>query len=172
VIVGTRGSLLTAGDARTSEARPPHVLVIDDAAELLDLFVDLLEGEGYRVSTSRALLSIDDIGAMAPDVIVHDLIFSSYDDVLRMLTLRQRAPRLVPVILCTADIRVVSDHGIAAQLENLGVPVILKPFAIEALLNVVAETLARQTPSAQNGHVSPQHSIGHGAEPGNTRSAS
>jgi len=156
---------LTAGDARTSEAGPSHVLVIDDAPELLDLFVELLEGEGYQVSTSHALLTLDEISAIAPDVIVHDLIFDDYDDVLRMLTLRQHDPRLVPVILCTADTRVVSDRGAAAQLENLGVPVILKPFAIEALLNVVTEVLARPAPSAKNGLVSPQHSISHGARP-------
>ncbi len=152
---------MTAGDARsTSEAGPPHVLVVDDAAELLDLFVELLEGEGYRVSTSRDLLSMDDISAIAPDVIVHDLIFSGYDEVLRMLTLKRQDPRLVPVILCTADTRGLSDLNTAAQLENLGVPVILKLFAIESLLNVVAEALARPVPSTKNGHVPPQHSIG------------
>src|SRR5262245_42426890 len=97
-------TFMTARDARTSDGRS-HVLVIDDAPELLDLFVELLESEGYRVTTSPTLLSGDEIGAIAPDAIVHDLIFTgdADHDVWHVLTQTRCNPLLaqVPLILCT-----------------------------------------------------------------------
>jgi CheY-like chemotaxis protein len=42
----------------TPEPRQPHVLLIDDTQEILDLMAELLEEEGYRVTCSQALLDI------------------------------------------------------------------------------------------------------------------
>jgi CheY-like chemotaxis protein len=147
-----KGGIMTARDARTLNGRPPHVLVIDDAPELLDLFVELLEEEGYRVSTSRTLLALDEISAIAPDAIVHDLIFAEdSNDVWQSLRRTRLDSRLapVPLILCTADTRVARDRETVARLERLGIPVILKPFAIEAMLNVLADALARTAPNVR-----------------------
>jgi CheY-like chemotaxis protein len=143
---------MTARDARTSNGRRPHVLVIDDAPELLDLFVELLESEDYRVTTSREVLTVDDISAIAPDAIVHDLLFAGdhNDGVWQVLSHTRLDPRLalVPLILCTADPRVVSDRSVVARLESLAVPVILKPFTLEDMLNVLAHVLERPEPIA------------------------
>jgi CheY-like chemotaxis protein len=54
----------------------PHVLVLNDVQELLNLFQDLLEEEGYRVSTSIYLLDLDKVRALAPDVMVLDIMFA------------------------------------------------------------------------------------------------
>jgi len=125
--------------------------VIDDAPELLDLFVELLESEDYRVTTSREVLTVDDISAIAPDAIVHDLLFAGdHDGVWQVLSHTRLDPRLaqVPLILCTADPRVVSDRSVVARLESLAVPVILKPFNLEDILNVLAHVLERPEPIA------------------------
>ena len=59
----------------TADGRQPHILVINDTQEILDLMQELLEDEGYRVTTSVALLDITKIKTLAPDIIVQDLLF-------------------------------------------------------------------------------------------------
>jgi CheY-like chemotaxis protein len=59
----------------TADGRQPHVLVINDTQEILSLMAELLEEEGYRVTTWLALLDIDKVKVLAPDIIVQDLLF-------------------------------------------------------------------------------------------------
>ncbi len=57
----------------------PHVLVMNDTQEILDLLRELLEEEGYRVSTSLYVLDLTKIKTLAPDVIVLDVMFEGHD---------------------------------------------------------------------------------------------
>ena len=125
----------------------PHILVIDDTQEILDLMAELLEDEGYRVTTSLARLDIGKIKTLAPDVIVQDLLFEgTQEEGWTFLTLVRLDPQLarIPLILCTAAVKTVNDPEMAAQLDRLGVRVVLKPFAIEELLTALTEVLTAQ----------------------------
>jgi CheY-like chemotaxis protein len=139
-------------DARRSDGRRPHVLVIDDTPELLDLFVELRESEPYRVTTSRTILTVDDIRVIAPDAIVHDLFLAGdHDDGIWQVVSQMRSnPRLaqVPLILCTADPRIVRDRDVVGRRERLAVPVVRKPFTLEEMLNAIAHVLERPEPGA------------------------
>jgi two-component system, OmpR family, response regulator VicR len=134
----------------SADGRRPHVLVVNDTQEILDLMQELLEEEGYRVTTSLALLNMGKVKALAPDVIVQDLLFEQSQELgWKFLTLSRLdldvAP--VPLILCTAAMSVVKDEDMAEKLRHLRVRVVLKPFAAEELLDVVAAALA-ETPQA------------------------
>jgi two-component system alkaline phosphatase synthesis response regulator PhoP len=132
----------------SADGRQPHVLVVNDTQEILDLMQELLEEEGYRVTTSLALLNMGKVKALAPNVIVQDLLFEQSQEVgWKFLTLVRLDPELarIPLILCTAAIRVVRDEDMAQKLRHLRVRVVLKPFAVEELLEVVAAVLA-ETP--------------------------
>ncbi len=127
-----------------TDGRQPHVLVVDDTQEILDLLRALLEDEGYRVTTSMAVLDLDKIKALAPDAIVQDLLFEQTQVTSwKFLTLVRLDPDLarVPVVLCTAAVRTVREPEMAAQLERLGVRVVLKPFDIGDLLAVLEEAI-------------------------------
>jgi CheY-like chemotaxis protein len=143
--------------------------VIDDAPELLELFVELLESESYRVTTSLEILTVDDIAAIAPDVIVHDvLFFGDHDDrVWNVLRQTRLDPRLaqVPLILCTADSRIMTDRQFAEHLEKLDLPVILKPFAIETILNVLTDVLEREEPHGKPPGNAFHPRLGNGVQP-------
>lgn len=131
----------------SSGGREWHVLVVNDTQEIIDLMRDLLEGEGYRVSTSLAVLDMDKVRKLAPDVIVQDLLFEQVQEQgWKFLTLVRLDPELarVPVILCTAAVQTVREAGMAQQLDRLGVRIVLKPFDIEELLTVLAEVLGAQ----------------------------
>jgi two-component system, OmpR family, response regulator VicR len=145
--------------------RPPHILAVNDTQEILDLLQVLLEEEGYRVTTSLALLDMDKVKALAPDAIVQDLIFDqSQEKGWHFLTMVRLDPEVahIPLILCTAAIQIVKDEEMAAKLRNLDVHVVLKPFDIDELLAVLDEVLgrSRRAPSPNGFHHSPEASRG------------
>src|SRR5215203_2501880 len=128
-----------------ADGRRPHILVINDTQEIIDLMRELLEDEGYRVSTSLELLNLDKIKALAPDVILQDLLFEGNQDKgWKMLHLMRLNPELtrIPIVLCTAAVQTVRDEAMAAQLARLRVRVVLKPFDLELLLDAVSKALA------------------------------
>jgi CheY-like chemotaxis protein len=131
----------------TADGRQPHILVVNDTQEILDLLQDLLQDEGYRVTTSLALLDISKVKTLAPDVIVQDLLFEGMQETgWKFLTLMRLDPELarIPLILCTAAVRTTNDPEMAEQLDRLGVRVVLKPFVIEDLLSAITGALTAQ----------------------------
>jgi CheY-like chemotaxis protein len=131
--------------AKTDDGRQPHILVVNDTQEILDHLPELLEEEGYRVSTFVETLNLTQLKVAKPDVIVQDLLFEGMQDKgWKFLTMARLDPdlRLVPLILCTTAISVVKDEDMAEKLRRLRVRVVLKPFAVEELLEVVAAVLA------------------------------
>jgi CheY-like chemotaxis protein len=81
---------------------------------------------------------------LAPDVIVQDLLFEGMRETgWKFLTLSQLDPELarIALILCTAATRTVNDPEMAEHFDRIGIRVVLKPFTIEELLIVLAETL-------------------------------
>jgi CheY-like chemotaxis protein len=62
------------------------------------------------------------------------------------LTLVRLDPELarIPIVLCTAAVRTVTDPEMAEQLDQKGIRVVLKPFLIEDLLVALRETLTAQ----------------------------
>jgi CheY-like chemotaxis protein len=127
------------------DGKQPHILIVNDTQEILDLLKELLEGEGYRATTSGALLDIDKIKDYEPDAIILELLFEhSPERGWEFLTLTRLDPELaeLPLILCTAATGVVRDEAMAAKLRQLNVQVVLKPFNIDELLEVLAQVLS------------------------------
>jgi two-component system, OmpR family, response regulator VicR len=134
--------------AMSADGRQPHILVINDTQEILDLMQELLEEEGYRVTTSLALLDIAKVRALAPDIIVQDLLFEGMHETgWKFLTLMRLDPELarIPLVLCTAAVRTVNDPEMAEQLDRQGIRVVLKPFTIEDLLTTLDEVRTAQS---------------------------
>ena len=127
-----------------SDPLPPHVVVINDEQDLLVLFRELLEGEGYRVSTlTYPTADLADLQILAPDLVILDMLFGGEDrgwQFLQHLRLT-RATAELPVLVCTAAVRLVRDAQ--DYLANMGIGVILKPFDIDPFLAEVAQRLER-----------------------------
>jgi two-component system, OmpR family, response regulator VicR len=136
------------GITMTANGRQPHILIVNDTQEILDLMQELLEDEGYRVTTSLALLDIDKVKKIAPDVIVQDLLFEGTQELgWKFLTLVRLDPVLarIPLVLCTAAVRTVTNPEMAEQLDQKGIRVVLKPFTIEDLLMTLDEVRTAQS---------------------------
>jgi CheY-like chemotaxis protein len=131
-----------------TNGRQPHILIVNDSQEILDLLRDLLEEEGYQATTSLATLDIDKIKALTPDVIVQDLLFEQTQELgWKFLTLVRLDPDLaqIPMILCTAAVQTVRDEEMSEKLRQLDVRVVLKPFNINELLAVLSDVLRERT---------------------------
>ena len=127
-----------------SEPLAPHVVVINDEEDLLALFRELLEGEGYRVSTlTYPTADLADLQILGPDLIILDMLFGGEDrgwQYLQRLRLTRSTAQL-PVIVCTAAVRLVREAQ--DYLTDMGIGVILKPFDIDPFLAEVARRLGR-----------------------------
>lgn len=125
-----------------SEPLPPHVVVINDEQDMLTLFRALLEEEGYRVSTlTYPTADLADLQILAPDLVVLDMLFGGEDrgwQFLQHLRLT-RATAQLPVLVCTAAVRLVRDAQ--DYLAGMGIGVILKPFDIDPFLAEVARRI-------------------------------
>lgn len=132
-------------DRAVTDNAAPHVVVMDDSREILDLLQELLEEEGYRVTASMETLDLAGITALRPDIIVQDLLFAGEQESgWTFLTMVRRDPDLarVPLILCTAALGSVHEQEMARTLQHLDVRVVPKPFRIEELLRALEEAMA------------------------------
>ena len=134
-----------------SEPLPPHVVVINDEQDMLNLFRDLLEEEGYRVSTlTYPVADLGDLQILAPDLIVLDMLFGGEDrgwQFLQQLRLN-RTMAGMPIIVCTAAVRLIRE--VQDYLTGMGIGVVLKPFDIDPFLAEVRRRLDGGRAAAPN----------------------
>ncbi len=127
-----------------------RILVVNDTQEILDAFQMLLEDAGYEVVlSSYAILNINEITRIAPDLIVLDYIFGSEKLGWQMLQLvrMHRATAKIPIIVCTAATREVEDIKGYLQAENIAL--VPKPFNIDIFLDAVQHALAASSRTQQ-----------------------
>ena len=115
------------------------VLVVDDDVAILELVSDALHDQ-YQVSTAADVLQAADLlQEQQFDVLVLDLNMPVMggEDLLDIF-------RVHPGFLGMPIIVISAYHDLIQRLANAHVQAILpKPFAVEALRRVVAETIAR-----------------------------
>lgn len=125
-------------------ARQRHLLVINDTQEILDLFKEILEEDGFQVTLSSfAFQDVRQVEQIGPDLIVLDLLFRDDAQGWQLLQkLRMYRPTAaIPIVVCTAALNLVRE--LEGHLRAKDVFVLLKPFDIDELLAVVR--LAIQT---------------------------
>jgi CheY-like chemotaxis protein len=110
---------------------PPTILVVDDDPGLRHALVELLENTGYAVEqASDGLMVLRQIARHVPDLILSDVQMPQLDGIGLATTLAPHTPP-IPIILMSAQ---PLPYGCVQ-------PFIRKPFALEALLIVIARTL-------------------------------
>lgn len=122
----------------SDNTRSKHILAINQAQEVLDLFEILLEDEGYRVTPqSYVQKDLQAVAQMAPDLIILDYMWE-YEDTgwsfLQMVKMHP-ATRAIPVVLCTGAVTRVQE--LSGHLERMGVRVVIKPFDLDDLLTEI-----------------------------------
>ncbi|HNP73013.1 MAG TPA: response regulator [Kouleothrix sp.] len=117
-----------------------RVTIVNDHPEFLELLSDFLGEEGYDVTTfPKHQGAFEQIKSSCPDAVICDLMFDNLPSgwaLIDMLYL-DAATRPIPVILCSAATRYVQE--IAPSLAGKGIRWLEKPFALEKLLEILAE---------------------------------
>lgn len=115
-----------------------RIMVINDTPEILDLFRELLEPEGYEVILySFAPFELAEIERVQPDLIVLDFIIGQANagwQLLQMLKMR-RSTANIPIIICSAQTHFIRQ--IEGYLATHDVRVVAKPFDIDEFLQTV-----------------------------------
>jgi adenylate cyclase len=129
------------------DAHRQHILAINNDPAILALFRDLLEEAGYQVSLQNySDRELAKIRALKPDLIVLDYMWATEDDSWSLLQMLRMDPATaaIPIVLCTGAVREVA--ALQPHLMDMGISVVIKPFNIDHLVDVIRERLAPQVP--------------------------
>jgi CheY-like chemotaxis protein len=134
--------------AKAKDQEQKHIFIINDTVAILELFREMLEEEGYRVSTDGFSVELVEmlgtIKERRPDLIVLDFVILDEGKGWQFLQLLKmdRETGDIPVIVCTAAAKMVEE--LQTHLDSMGVVVVLKPFDIDHLLEEIRQVFALQ----------------------------
>lgn len=127
----------------TADHKPQHVLVVNDTEEILDLFRDILEGMGHRMTAWS--FSPDDLAKVTeiqPDLVILDLMMGATElqGWALLQKIRMNPPTEdIPVIVCSAATNWVREQE--GWLTANAVKVVLKPFKVAHLEHAIEQAL-------------------------------
>lgn len=113
------------------------LLIVDDEVAILEALMDILEVEGYAVSTaSNGAEGLASVGKSRPDLILLDLMMPVMDgqEMLRRLK-DDPSLRTIPVVVMSA--------GRVNKSDLHGSHFLAKPFELDDLLDTVAKELGK-----------------------------
>jgi CheY-like chemotaxis protein len=135
-----------------SEA-PPRILAISNDPTMRAVFRDLLQEEGYHVSTHTCVdPDMTEIATLQPTLIVLDYLWANEDasDAFWSLLLSLRmhpATAAIPIVLCMEagyEVEPLPPH-----LGAMGISLVLKPFTIDQLAEVIDERIGTDQAARQ-----------------------
>ncbi len=125
----------------TDESRMhnPHVLVVEDDAQITRLICTLLEQAGYRVRTANdGIQALERLESDTPDLILADVIMPRMSGPLMVNQMNARSIH-IPVLFLSG----YTDDRLAAHgFDPNQVSLIRKPFKADALLSRVREAIS------------------------------
>jgi DNA-binding response OmpR family regulator len=113
------------------------VVVINDSPELLELAEMLLRDEDFDVKVALSgSQALDLVRTTLPDLVILDVRLPDVSgwDILQSLKLNQRTAA-IPVLVCSAAVQELRE--LETQLARMGVDVLIKPFALDTLMQKV-----------------------------------
>ena len=132
-----RSSTSGRGTAPPASVAPmrPRVVVVNDAAAVLDLYRDMLQELDYEpVVMATVAVETDRIREADPDAVVLDLTVGLQTEYGVRMAQELRADeryRSIPIVVATANADAL--NGARKTLKDIGVPILLKPFTLEEL---------------------------------------
>jgi DNA-binding response OmpR family regulator len=121
-----------------AESHPQQtIVVVNDSPELLELARLLFEDEGYDVKVAQiGTGAFELIRQTLPHLVILDVRMPDISgwDILQAMKL-DRLTASIPVLICTAAVNQLAD--LREQLQQTGVDTLVKPFAIDTLLEKV-----------------------------------
>ena len=116
-----------------------NVLVVDDDPAIRSLLTDVLELEGYEVTTAvDGFAAVRTVTAARPDFVVLDVMMPGLDGFDVLTTIRAQPGDPVPVLMLTAAAG--SDANTRAWADGVDF-YLAKPFSADAVLELIDRVL-------------------------------
>jgi two-component system, NtrC family, nitrogen regulation response regulator NtrX len=127
--------------------RPPHILVVDDEAEIRNLIQEILTEEGYDVAIAgNAAQAREAVRSRSPDLVLLDIWMPDTDGISLLREWQQENRVTCPVVI-------LSGHGTvetAVEATRLGAAdFVEKPLSLNKLLRTVEKALQGMRPGAR-----------------------
>lgn len=124
------------------------IVVVNDSPDLLELAESLLRDDDFDVKV--AVIgdgAFELIRDTRPDALILDVRLPDVSgwDILQAVKIDQVTAH-IPVLVCSAA--VAELRSLEKQLERMGVDVLIKPFAIDALITKVRQMMNRASSSS------------------------
>ena len=129
-----------------------HIVVINHSPDLLEMFQDLLEYAGYRVTTHRfAPQTVAQVAQAQPAVLIVDYPGIQEPEAWALIEqLHQDATtRHIPLVVSTTSPTLERDHG--AWLAAHQIPILPKPFGMDTLVDLVARLCCPSRRTGESG---------------------
>lgn len=122
--------------------RPQRILVADDEYSIVETLTDILSWEGYEVvSAANGERALSAVQNAAPDLALIDFMMPVLDGVGLARKLRAQFPGVPVIMMTAAPAALPKEPGLWDEL-------LVKPFDLDALLNLVRATLAKTSAGA------------------------
>jgi CheY-like chemotaxis protein len=117
----------------------PHVLVVDDDPDMVEVMTAILGAEGYAYDTaSNGVAALDAIDRERPAVVLLDMLMPVMNGWQAAEEIHHRYGHTIPIIVVTA-----AEHADARAREVDADGVLSKPFEVDDLLRVVSHYLGQ-----------------------------
>jgi CheY-like chemotaxis protein len=111
-----------------------HVLVVNDTEEIIELFRDIIEGMGHRISaTTFAPEELAEVKKAKPDIVIVDLMMDGEARGWQLVQKMRMSPDTaeIPIVVCTAATEAVREQE--GWLTANAIKIVLKPFKVDDL---------------------------------------
>lgn len=126
-----------------STRKEPVILVIDTSLTILNVYHDVLEGQGYEVELSNyAFESLSMVERLHPDLVILDFDREGQREEWQLLKLLKlhSSTASIPIILSMAPLLLYAQAQEHFQHNNIRL--LLSPFSKEDLLATIRQALA------------------------------
>lgn len=145
--------MMSAPPLSEVDASHIRVLVIEDVVPTIVQLAGILRGAGYRLTIRPSTVRHDEIGAIAPDLIVLDPVAGdgSGGELLRQLRTDVRTAS-IPIVVCASAPE--SARRLDGDLIGPGMGLVVQPLDPGDLLAEIAHTLrqSRAAPAVAGRH--------------------
>lgn len=119
-----------------THVKEPRILVVDASLNLLNLFHDILDGQGYEIELSNYTFEgVESIERLRPDLIILDFIREGRAEEWQLLQmLKMHDPTAsIPIVLCLTALQIFQED----YFRKKNIVLLYKPFQKDDLLAAV-----------------------------------
>lgn len=118
----------------------PHILIVDDEGQIRELLKITLESHDYHISeVDRGKACLEFLATYTPDLILLDYKLPDISGIEVLREIRKTLSSVAVVLMTAYGDENIAIHAITEQVDGY----LRKPFVVEALYSVVAQTLER-----------------------------